>query len=410
MALRKIFIDSQSYPLLAKGGLEEQQYEQRCLLEAEAEDLVVLSMPPEDVYLDYLRHGLGWELPTIKTTYASGWNLAEKVLADAETFALLNRQIATWKKQGHAIRLESYAVTPLEHHLAKKLGVPLYGFPESLLGYGTKSGFRKLASAHDLPVPDGFEYLTTVTDIRKAVTKLAENHDSVLLKQDDGLAGIGILPLLGESILSGNSDQTLNDIPIAGNSFVAEAYIPWQFSFSFQIEISSARTFSQILLEQLVHNGKFIGCQYPLENTLRQGIQERAWELVQILARQRCRGHFNMEGIVSIDDGSVYFVELNARKTGVTYPLACAKRLTGGIVPPFLAKHIQLQSVRSTAQALKKLEPILYIRGKQAGVVPYNTGLLPWKQMEVLCVAPSAQETQTLYKTAQKLLGAQVPN
>ena len=73
------------------------------------------------------------------------------------------------------VHITCFNVTELERTLAVHLGIPIYGCDPSLLYWGSKSGPRKIFREAGIPLPQGFEDLSSAGDVGEALADRKEH-------------------------------------------------------------------------------------------------------------------------------------------------------------------------------------------------------------------------------------------
>ena len=90
--------------------------------------------------------------------------------------------------------LVPFMTTPLERDLALRLGMPMYAADPKFTALGSKSGSRALFAETGVPHPAGREGLHSIEDVVDALLDLLAARpdlESVVLKHDEGVSGLG---------------------------------------------------------------------------------------------------------------------------------------------------------------------------------------------------------------------------
>jgi hypothetical protein len=282
--------------------------------------------------------------PEIPTHYLSRDILRESHLVD---------KIVAYAGAGRLVQLIPYATTPEFLELVDvlrdqyRLDVQTPESPEKkdfwLRDYvDTKAGYRILASfwladADDL-LPFGVACYNLDQALRVAESFSSRNV-SCVLKADTGESGIGTFVIhphegeLDKEIKQG----LLTDPYFKSELIVVEEYIPAREQLSPSLEIKVPRSgegdpeVTYVSKQLFLKFGDFCGIQVD------KSLYEAPWYATLessglILARQLQTlgyvGHFDIDCIVR-DDGHLYMLEINARRTGGTHVHDFAKHFYG---------------------------------------------------------------------------------
>ena len=156
------------------------------------------SMPIDEVIIDYYLHLLPGvtarharkRLTLLSCFDASNRSLTQKVLERPRLIEQIRQNIPP----SHVAHLTGFNITFLEHELALRLGVPLYGCPATLSYWGTKSGSRHIFRQTGLPMPPGYENLANMAEVLKALQELKKEFPRLrkaVVKLNDGFSGEG---------------------------------------------------------------------------------------------------------------------------------------------------------------------------------------------------------------------------
>lgn len=272
--------------------------------------------------------------PQLPTHYLSRDILRETHLLD---------KIVAYAGQGRVVQLIPYATTPeflqLVDVLRKdyQLDVRTPESPEKkdfwLRDYvDTKAGFRILASTWLADADDLLPFGVACYSLDQAL-RVAESFNSrgqaCVLKPDTGESGIGafiIHPHEGE--LEAEIKQSLMNDPYFKNELIiVERYIPARDKLSPSLEIKVPQLgqgrpeVTYVSGQLFLKFGDFCGIQVD------KSLYESAWYpklessgliLAEKLQALGYAGHFDLDCIVR-DDGHLYLLEINARRTGGTH-------------------------------------------------------------------------------------------
>jgi hypothetical protein len=319
----------------------------RTLLWAGDPKLVIVSYPI--AHADLIRERLNFPqtthvYPNIPTHYLSRDILRETHLLDA---------IVDYAGQKRTIQIIPYATTPeflqlvdvLRHDYHLDVQTP--ESPEKvnfwLRDYvDTKTGYRILAStwlpnADDI-LPFGVSCYNLEHALRVAES-FASRGESCLLKPDTGESGVGvniIYPQNGK--ISDEARREVQENPYFRDELIiVERFIPARAKLSPSLEIvvpklGEGNPKVTYVSGQLFQKfGDFCGIQVD------KGLYESHWyprlETAGLLIAERLQalgyvGHFDADCIVG-DDGHLYMVEINSRRTGGTHVHDFAKHFYG---------------------------------------------------------------------------------
>ena len=115
-----------------------------------------------------------------------------------------------------------FVVTDLERRLAVELGIPVYGPDPELARFGTKTGGRRLFADVGVPVPVGFEGLTSLGDVVEAIDEIRQEAElpRVIVKLDDSVSGLGNgIVTIGDGGEAPARAIALEDTSLSGDGF-----------------------------------------------------------------------------------------------------------------------------------------------------------------------------------------------
>ena len=240
-----------------------------------------------------------------------------------------------------------FVVTDLERRLAVELGIPVYGPDPELARFGTKTGGRRLFADVGVPVPVGFEGLTSLGDVVEAIDEIRTRRPScrqVIVKLDDSVSGLGNgIVTIGDGGEAPARAIALEDTSLSGDDFydlvgergaiVEERIAGEDFrSPSVQLrvrpdgEVEVLSTHDQILggpSEQM-----YVGCRLPADPEYAVTIAAHGRVVAERLRDEGVIGRFALDFVTVRENGSwsPYAVEINLRNGGTSYPLFTALR------------------------------------------------------------------------------------
>jgi hypothetical protein len=325
----------------------------------------ISSVPIDPVVVDYYLH----LLPGI-TGYHARQRLTLLSCYDSEPLSLTQkvlqrpRLIDRIKKaipHGHLAHLACFNVTEFERTLSVKLGIPIYGCDPDLYEWGTKSKSRQLFRECGLPLPDGYENLSTEEDIVSALTALKEKNPllrKAVIKMNDGFSGEGNAifsyqnALLHKGLNHWISEQMRENLQIvaAGMDYdhflskfiqmggIVEEFIDGQNkqSPSVQCRVSPLGRVDVISTHDQCLGGDtgqvFQGAYFPASHEYAPSIGAMGRSIAEFLRDKGVLGRFSVD-FLSVQEEHAwkhYALEINLRKGGTTHPFLMLQFLTKG--------------------------------------------------------------------------------
>ena len=271
--------------------------------------------------------------------------------------------------------MEVYYNTELEHQLAVKLDIPVFGAAKDLTNCGGKTGSREIFKKLEIAHPKGYGSIYTIEDIAKAIADLhseCPTLKSVVLKLNEGFSGIGNILIdladIGDcsneeaivDYLERFSDDKCGEVSwqafkevLADQGGVVEAFIdaPGKTSPTIQISINPLGDISIDSTHEQELGGRsgleYIGCSLPAKANYVQTLHHLGKEIGRELVHLGAVGPASIDFIAiprtssdtqALTDGVVYgrgdymlyAVEINLRRGGTTHPLNATSFLTGG--------------------------------------------------------------------------------
>lgn len=350
--------------------------------------------------------------------------------------------------------LVPYASTELERDVALSLGVPLYGADPRLLGFGTKSGGRRVFADARVPHPLGREDVHSVEDVVAALRAMLEERPamrSAIVKLDEGVAGRGNasvdlrdLPAEGrpDALRERVAAMALEDprVPMARyldalshDGGVVEERVAGREvrSPSVQLRVTPLGEVELLSTHDQLLGGpggqSFLGCRFPADPAYAPRITAEAAKVGAHLAREGVLGRFAVDFVVvrdATDDWHPYAIELNLRKGGTTHPFLTLQFLTDGRYDPPTATfsepsgrakhlvatdHLEADALRGlTVDDLFELAAqagLHYHHAKQTGVAFHMmSALSELGRLGLTAVGDSAAQADELFRRAEQVL------
>lgn len=345
-----------------------------------------------------------------------------------------------------------FNTTWMERELAVKLGIPIFGADPKFLGFGTKSGCRRLFAEEGVPYPAGLEDLAGMGDVVAAIQKMrAENPAlaKVLVKTNEGVSGWGNAPIvLGELPAAGDPseaqaiEKALHDqIGQAYQSFeaqfVKEGGIVEEFVTGEVVRSPSAQMLIDPLggVQMLSTHDQMLGgpagqvyegCRFPADPAYAVQITEEASKIGRRLATEGVVGRAAIDFMCIRSEGewNIYAIELNLRQGGTTHPFLTLQFLTDGRYVPEQGVFVAPNGRRKFFVASDHVESPQYrgftpddlfdivVRNRlhfdhasQTGAVFHMVSALPEiGRTGVTAVADSAEEAQWMYDAVVRVL------
>jgi hypothetical protein len=348
-----------------------------------------------------------------------------------------------------------FNTTAMERELAVKLGIPIFGADPRFLGYGTKSGCRRLFAEEGVPCPSGLEDLAGMPDVVAAIQKMrAEKPDlaKVLVKTNEGVSGWGNapielagLPVPGDPSEASALERALVDqigdkYPEFEAQFVKEGGIVEEFVTGDRVRSPSAQMLIDPLgavqmlstHDQLLGGSQgqvYEGCRFPADPAYAVTITEEAAKIGRRLAEEGVVGRAAIDFVCIHNAGGweTYAIELNLRQGGTTHPFLTLQFLTDGRYVPEQGVFVAPNGRRKYFVASDHVESPKYrgftpddlfdivVRNKlhfdhasQTGAVFHMVSALPEiGRTGVTAVADSAEEAQWMYDAVLRVLDAE---
>lgn len=349
--------------------------------------------------------------------------------------------------------LTCYNSTTLERRLALELGIPMNGLDPDLLGFGTKSGNRKIFAEAGINFPAGLEDLHSEDDIVNALAELRERRpkiDRAVVKLNEGFGGEGNAVFKYPNAASGNEGirDSLHELSwLSGN----ETYDKFLSKFDTMggiVEelIAANETRSPSVQMRILPNGDarlissheqvlggttgqaYLGCRFPANDEYRRLLLDDAEKVGKVLSRFGIIGRFAIDFMAARDEKgwSTHAIEINLRMGGTTPPFHALEFLTGGELDAdtghFVAPNGQEKFYSATdnlkSPAYRGLLPedlfeiiwnsgIGFKHSTGTGVLFYMIGALSqYGKLGVTCIGNSSEEAQELFANTVRVLDA----
>ncbi|MET9929134.1 MULTISPECIES: peptide ligase PGM1-related protein [unclassified Streptomyces] len=200
--------------------------------------------------------------------------------------------------------------------------VPNSGTLRAVAAMNTKSGFRTTAQSLGLRLPHG--RACTSAELGQVTTALLASHRRVVLKTDRSAGGHGLH-------FVSRGDQPPPSPPPAESRWVVEEYVEHTRAISAQGHATATGVEVAYDGEMRMSGGSFAGYSSPLKDLPVRSYEELTdWTLALggHLAAEGYRGPFSLD-LVCTQDGTLYALECNVRRTATTTAHAMVSRLTG---------------------------------------------------------------------------------
>ncbi|OKK23853.1 hypothetical protein AMK09_11740 [Streptomyces sp. CB02488] len=201
-------------------------------------------------------------------------------------------------------------------------GVPNRATLRAVAELNTKSGFRAVAHSLGIRLPRG--RACTGAELDRATGALLGAHERVVVKPDRSAGGHGLHFLT-------RGERTARPAQPPEGHWVVEEYVDHTRAVSAQGHVTAALTEVVYDGEMRMNGGSFAGYRSPLTDLSGPARQElTAWTgaLGRHLALEGYRGPYSLDA-VSAQDGTLYALECNVRRTATTTVHALLSRLTG---------------------------------------------------------------------------------
>ncbi|MFO0795234.1 MAG: hypothetical protein U0586_14380 [Candidatus Brocadiaceae bacterium] len=387
------------------------RYDQRALLMARAEDIVCLHGAVDKEYLDYLSTlGVGPHRDRVVVTADNGLTLPEALRQDRAAL----EHICTLVPLRRSVVLNPYIASPREFVLAAELErllgrrIPVLGGNHDIVARANrKDVVLKEACARGVPVAPG--EIVESTDgpldlhlLEEAVLRQIRATGKVIVR------GVKDAPIIAPLVINSDTTDVIGKLrrlveqqalPICLVQVMFDVIVSPNVQFNISPDgssLSCASVTDQILDANLTHQGNI----YPsLANTLPEMIAS-ANKLSEWLQGEGYTGIFGFDFVEHISPHTAkpaqFLAELNARVNAATYPWILMSRL--GLKGAFLSTSVA-SSARSFSEFRSRCGRFFFDPSTGRGVVPYNTGCLPYGKCWLAIYGETRQVVQELYRS-----------
>lgn len=407
--VRSLHLPSLSFPnfeeVFQLSGPDALQYRKklkafsgRSLLLTDSEDSIVLDGKPDDSFLDYLS-SLGLGTRSFFVAEGEGDCLSRDLLANRD----LQRGLKGLAKTG-SFRLVPYMASELDWEVSRRVGLPLYGGPHSVVcQLNSKIFCKRLFEDLGLPFYP-FQVFNSKLQ-REHLSQFLGRYKKSVIRGDKGIGG----SLYWEA-------RSRKDWEPIGRSmkkfekeilFLVEPWMPLAASPNIQFEISEESIAEVFLSDQIFSkNGVHVGNVFPLTGTKTDKIGNYAVRIAEAAGGMGYRGILGIDFIVT-RDGEIFPSEINARQNSSTYTAFLARKL----FPPDRLRRKFIQNFTVPCDPRLRFQDVadrlgekeLFQPEKGTGVFPYNIGRIPFGEVDVILFADTKKEIGVLRGSAATL-------
>lgn len=335
--------------------------------------LVITSFPPDERFIDEVRRTLPYSNLQVASPKSPSTSLCNDILAEP---ALFEQMIAVLSS-ADSVDILVWGATKQLYVLLDKLLATGISFPPPQIpcreNYWTaryldsKSGFRDFCgklSNEAVRIPRGF--ICADIEIAARVAKSHAVGRGVCVKANESVGGYGVLLFPADRVnqsknLEAQITMSARMFPILSKGvvivedFVETSSCPYLAAPSIQLSVDESGCCHNIALAAQIidRNGKYVGAAISPEIFPQQVVQalEASGKVIgQAVSGIGYRGIFNIDALLDRNH-QLYCVELNARRTSVTYTLDLARYLFG---PSFSESVTILTNERFTSSTLHK--------------------------------------------------------
>lgn len=388
-------------------------FDENALFFAESGDIVVSRRKIPDEYVSFLKQiqCIPEKIHFVFPKNYFGSHTMTSIFEDVGVIRDIAEKKDEYKKMGDFLTLDTFALTEHEVSFAQKLDIGFTGRYEDYYFFGNKSTFRSLAKQNMLPVPNGYEDKKGLYDQALAAAILFfRGASEVIIKQDEGVAGIGSIRIAKKNFVSGSQNPLSffsaahRIIPVkSGASVVEEWHRDVVFSPSIQLYIESSGDIKIYSIHnQLFYENKvtYRGCTsfHWLPEDIKKIVTNRGVEFARVLSAQGYRGHLSFNTII-LSDGTLLFNEVNPRRVMSSYPFQIVQRCGGAGASGlrYVSSRVQKNNWRGKdiVHVLTELSPLLFSQERKRGIIPYDHGLLHSKGLlSLLSIGSNSEEAE----------------
>ncbi|MFH9231848.1 peptide ligase PGM1-related protein [Streptomyces globisporus] len=292
-------------------------------------DVLITPVPLSAAFRRYVFHRLG--VPENSVDIITVPDTSHLPMAQALAEHGLLEPLRTLVAERPAARLLPTALDEASAVLAADLripvvpyetGVPSTGTLRAVAAMNTKSGFRAVARSLGLRLPHG--RACTGAELGQVTDELLASHPRVVLKTDRSAGGHGL------HFVSRGAPSPPSPPPLPESRWVVEEYVEHTRAVSAQGHATATRAEVAYDGEMRMSGGSFAGYCSPLEGLparAREELTDWTRALGGHLAAEGYRGPYSLD-LVCSQDGTLYALECNVRRTATTTAHAMVSRLT----------------------------------------------------------------------------------
>jgi len=275
----------------------------------------------------------------------------------------------------------------------------------------TKAGFRNLVTqwlGSDAHLPQGI-VCRSLSQAAEVVTWFLARGKDCVVKADGGESGIGHLVFrVAESASSAVMERLAGDPFLNNDLIVVEEFIPSSMGESPSLEffvppLGQGEAFVTYLSEQIFEQfGRFAGVLIGREMARSKWYDSLAARGLKIAREMQIAGYagiFDLDCVVD-DAGGIWFLEINARRTGGTYVHEFARTTFGddylSRVVVLSNNEIRCDGIQDTARLLAVLDELLLPLGAERGLVVTVTSTIHTGQFGGIFIAPDEADVLRL--------------
>ncbi len=369
------------------------EYPERALLLANKDDWVILNHRPNQDFLNYLAD-LNLGTKNILIPNSSATNLTEKVLMDQTLLDFL--------KTLEIIKLHPYFNTPLEVKLAQIIQVEIEA-PSTNLSQRINHKTFLPAFLNNLNIPIPNYEIADSNHVIEIANKWLQQHQKIIIRGDDSYGG-----LAAWAIQDHNSFEHFKvELKTNHNQlFLIEKLYKTTCSPNIQYHIHTNHLqeigiTDQMIDSQLTYHGNI----YPSLTRQFEKINHYSQRICQNLQKQAYKGLIGID-FIETTDKQLFVVDINGRPNTSSFGLNVIRKI---FPSSYDKKHVKIlthhfESSLNFTELIQLLGKHLFNDETKQGILPYNTGFLPWGKLNAIVIADSPTTLQQLLKHLTKLL------
>jgi hypothetical protein len=376
-------------------------------------------------HAEYICNRWGYSGTSVFAPHAPTHQLSLDIMRDAD----LSERIANYANAEKQLQLIPYAATPefytLVDHLRTQfnLNIILVESPTQanlwIRDYiDTKAGFRSLISEwipEEDVMPSGF-ICRDVKQAAQAVHWFNRQHLGAVAKADGGESGLGHIIFPGPEISLERVSSTLEaDLFLNNDLIVVDQLIGSEAQLSPSLELfvppdGKTPVITYVSSQLFSEFGHFSGVLISHELTQSDWYARFANYGLQIAKNLQALGyvgHFDIDAVVG-DNGHLYLLEINARRTGGTYVHEFATLTFGedylNKVSLLCNNSVKCGEINKIEDLVESLDDLLFpISGQNRGIVITVTSSLSMSEFGCIIIGSNEQE---LLELKQKMLSS----